>query len=268
MARQDFRDYVTTVKAQFPGKMPRAGKVRKTFEIYTQDRLLLNYRGAIGVKTGWTTKARGTFVGAATRGGRTLVATVLRSEGNDAWRDSADLLTWGFRNAAVAQPVGTLDAVTPGRRGPGRPARPGPSAEPQAAGVAGRGRRRPAVVADRPAGAARRASRCCAAAGPAPSRGYAGAPALPPPPQSREPRRVRTPASPAPTAAPTTTPRTVRVLRDDPSSRRPPAPARSPPGRPPAPARCRRQPGAAACPASPIADGSSEYGWVAVQAAA
>ena len=88
MARQDFRDYVTTVKSQFPGKMPRAGKVRKTFEIYTQDRLLLNYRGAIGVKTGWTTKARGTFVGAATRGGRTLVATVLHSEG-DAWRDSA-----------------------------------------------------------------------------------------------------------------------------------------------------------------------------------
>jgi serine-type D-Ala-D-Ala carboxypeptidase (penicillin-binding protein 5/6) len=35
MARQDFRDYVTTVKAQFPGKMPKPGKVRKTFEIYT-----------------------------------------------------------------------------------------------------------------------------------------------------------------------------------------------------------------------------------------
>ena len=69
----------TTVKAQFPGKMPKRGKARKTFEIYTQDRLLLNYRGAIGVKTGWTTKARGTFVGAATRGGHTLVATVMRT---------------------------------------------------------------------------------------------------------------------------------------------------------------------------------------------
>ena len=110
MAREDVRSYVTTVKSQFPGKMPRAGKARKSFEIYTQDRLLLNYRGAIGVKTGWTTKARGTFVGAATRGGRTLVATVLHSEG-DAWRDSAALLTWGFRNAGSAQPVGTLDAV-------------------------------------------------------------------------------------------------------------------------------------------------------------
>lgn len=110
MAREDFRTYATTVKSQFPGKMPRAGKVRKTYEIYTQDRLLLNYPGAVGVKTGWTTKARGTFVGAATRGGRTLVATVLNTD-FDAWRESAALLTWGFRNGALAEPVGTLNAV-------------------------------------------------------------------------------------------------------------------------------------------------------------
>jgi D-alanyl-D-alanine carboxypeptidase (penicillin-binding protein 5/6) len=117
MARQDFRDYVTTVKAQFPGKMPKPGKVRKTFEIFTQDRLLLNYRGAIGVKTGWTTKARGTFVGAATRGGHTLVATVMHSD-LDSWRDSAALLSWGFHNVALAQPVGTLDATSqPGAKG-------------------------------------------------------------------------------------------------------------------------------------------------------
>ena len=110
MAREDFRAYALTVKSQFPGAMPRAGKARKTYEIYTQDRLLLNYRGAVGIKTGWTTKARGTFVGAATRGGRTLVATVLQSN-QDAWRESAALLTWGFRNAADITPVGTLDAV-------------------------------------------------------------------------------------------------------------------------------------------------------------
>ena len=110
LAREDLRAYASTVKSQFPGKMPRAGKSRKTYEIYTQDRLLLNYRGAIGLKTGWTTKARGTFIGAATRDGRTLVATVLHSEG-DAWRDSAALLTWGFGSAGQAKAVGTLDAV-------------------------------------------------------------------------------------------------------------------------------------------------------------
>lgn len=110
MQREDFRAYVATVKSQFPGAMPKPGKVRKTYEIYTQDRLLLNYRGAIGVKTGWTTKARGTFVGAATRNGRTLVATVLHTD-NDSWREAGALLTWGFRNAGMAEPVGTLDAV-------------------------------------------------------------------------------------------------------------------------------------------------------------
>jgi D-alanyl-D-alanine carboxypeptidase (penicillin-binding protein 5/6) len=130
LAREDVRAYATTVKSQFPGKMPRSGKSRKTYEIYTQDRLLLNYRGAIGLKTGWTTRARGTFIGAATRNGRTLVATVLHSEG-DAWRDSAALLTWGFRSAGLAEPVGTLDAVaddTASGGGSGNQAAQGPQA--------------------------------------------------------------------------------------------------------------------------------------------
>ncbi|MGH8891927.1 MAG: D-alanyl-D-alanine carboxypeptidase family protein [Actinomycetes bacterium] len=116
MARDDFRGYVSTVKSQFPGKMPRGGKARKSYEIYTQDRLLLNYRGAIGVKTGWTTKARGTFVGVATRGGRTLVATVMHTD-FDAWREAAALLTWGFRNAGSVTPVGSLDPVAAAAEG-------------------------------------------------------------------------------------------------------------------------------------------------------
>jgi len=143
MARDDFRAYASTVKSRFPGKMPKRGKARTSFEIHTQDRLLLNYRGAIGVKTGWTTKARGTFVGAATRGGRTLVATILRTEG-DGWREAAALMTWGFRNASLARSVGTLDAVpaTPAADvdaadGPGAPARTAEA--PAAAGGAGGG---------------------------------------------------------------------------------------------------------------------------------
>lgn len=143
MARDDFRAYASTVKSAFPGKMPKRGKARASFEIYTQDRLLLNYRGALGVKTGWTSKARGTFVGAATRGGRTLVATILRTEG-DSWREAAALMTWGFRNAAFTRPVGTLDAVpdTPvadvaAADSPGQPARA--TEAPATAGGAGDG---------------------------------------------------------------------------------------------------------------------------------
>jgi D-alanyl-D-alanine carboxypeptidase (penicillin-binding protein 5/6) len=110
LARQDFRDYVTTVRAQFPGKMPKHGKARKSFAIYTQDRLLLNYHGAIGVKTGWTTKARGTFIGAATRNGHTLVATVLHTK-FASWTESRALLAWGFANIDKARPVGSLNQI-------------------------------------------------------------------------------------------------------------------------------------------------------------
>jgi D-alanyl-D-alanine carboxypeptidase (penicillin-binding protein 5/6) len=110
LARQDFRDYVTTVRARFPGKMPKHEKPRKSFAIYTQDRLLLNYPGAIGVKTGWTTKARGTFIGAATRHGHTLIATVLHTKFSS-WEESRALLSWGFANIDEARPVGSLNQV-------------------------------------------------------------------------------------------------------------------------------------------------------------
>jgi D-alanyl-D-alanine carboxypeptidase (penicillin-binding protein 5/6) len=215
MARQDFRDYVTTVKAQFPGKMAKPGKVRKTFEIYTQDRLLLNYRGAIGVKTGWTTKARGTFVGAATRGGRTLVATVMHSD-VDSWRAAAALLTWGFQNGSLARPVGTLDAAAkPATTSDGKTVAAGPSSQPREAATAGGGRGlswwRATLLLLVAALAALRARVLLLR-----RRGRRRSPLMLPP-QSRVPRRVRIPASPAPTAAPTSTPRTVRVLRDDPT---------------------------------------------------
>jgi D-alanyl-D-alanine carboxypeptidase (penicillin-binding protein 5/6) len=220
LTRQDFRDYVTTVKAQFPGKMPKAGKVRKTFEIFTQDRLLLNYRGAIGVKTGWTTKARGTFVGAATRAGHTLVATVLHSE-QDSWRDSAALLSWGFANRSLARPVGTLDAVP--HAAADAPATPGKQ---QTTG----GQHTSAAAADTSGGGLpwwldavlvlalvvallrarvllRRRSRRQRSAVRRPGEARV--------PQSRAPRRLRTAATPAPTTAPTTAPRTVRILPGD-----------------------------------------------------
>ena len=108
LERADFRAYATTIKSKFPGKMPKKNKRRKSFEIYTQNKLVLNYDGAIGVKNGWTTKARGTFVGAATRGDRTLVAVVMRAK-PPAWEEARALLDWGFANADLVTAVDTLD---------------------------------------------------------------------------------------------------------------------------------------------------------------
>jgi serine-type D-Ala-D-Ala carboxypeptidase (penicillin-binding protein 5/6) len=57
--------------------------------------LLETYRGAIGVKTGYTAAAGNVLVAAAARGGRTVVTVALGSQ--DAAEDSQRLLDYGFR---------------------------------------------------------------------------------------------------------------------------------------------------------------------------
>lgn len=107
LERPDFARYASTVKAQFPDV-----KGRGSHAIYTTNRLLLSgWRGAIGVKTGFTSQAGRTYVGAATRGGRTLIVALMgiREPSEDAARK---LLKWGFANADDVEPVGTL--VEPG----------------------------------------------------------------------------------------------------------------------------------------------------------
>lgn len=103
LKRDDFSRYARTVKAQFPNVK---GKGRHT--IYTTNRMLLNgWRGAIGVKTGFTSKAGRTFVGAAERRGRTLIVALMGI--NESTEDAATkLLSWGFKNADKVDPVGSL----------------------------------------------------------------------------------------------------------------------------------------------------------------
>ncbi|MFJ9754839.1 D-alanyl-D-alanine carboxypeptidase family protein [Streptomyces sp. NPDC101149] len=122
-----FRGYCATRTADFP-----AGG-RKTFQIQNTDRLLTGawglgtYKGIIGVKNGYTSNAGNTFTGAATRGGRTLLATVMHPEpgGNGVYEETAALLDWGFAHAGAAGSVGTL--VPPLSAG-GAKASPSPAA--------------------------------------------------------------------------------------------------------------------------------------------
>jgi D-alanyl-D-alanine carboxypeptidase (penicillin-binding protein 5/6) len=101
-----FRGYVATKRATV------RGPGTSHFAISTHDKLLYNYPGAIGIKNGYTVKARATFVGAATRGGHTLIVTLLRTNPRY-WPEAAALLDWGFAaTAAGATPVGQL--VDPG----------------------------------------------------------------------------------------------------------------------------------------------------------
>lgn len=103
-----FREYVGMKTATFPAKMPKPGKGRKRFKIYSQDRLLmLNYPGMIGGKTGYTSKAGRTFVGAARRGDTELIISFMRT-GLGVEEAGRKLLDWGFENAGLLTPMSTL----------------------------------------------------------------------------------------------------------------------------------------------------------------
>ncbi|MYS22706.1 D-alanyl-D-alanine carboxypeptidase [Streptomyces sp. SID4948] len=118
----DFREYCSTVNAQFPGdykktKQGKPTKVRSSFAISNTNRLLSGdydlsrYPGIAGVKNGNTTNAGATFTGVAQRGGRTLLVTVMNPSGtehDEVYREGASLLNWGFAAAPAVQPVGTL----------------------------------------------------------------------------------------------------------------------------------------------------------------
>jgi D-alanyl-D-alanine carboxypeptidase len=66
-----------------------------------RSRFLLGYRGAVGVKTGFTDDAGHCLAAAATRGGRTLLAVVLHSPDNAG--DAGRMLDWGFGRGRAAR---------------------------------------------------------------------------------------------------------------------------------------------------------------------
>ncbi|WP_369803607.1 D-alanyl-D-alanine carboxypeptidase family protein [Mycobacterium sp. NAZ190054] len=98
-----FTDIVATRSSNFPGR-DGAG-----YPIENDNKLLANYPGALGGKTGFTDDAGQTFVGAAARDGRRLVAVLLRGTRQPIapWEQAARLLDYGFA-VAPGTKVGTL----------------------------------------------------------------------------------------------------------------------------------------------------------------
>jgi len=127
-----FRDYIGTVSYKFPA--PRTKKQRKKhkpggYMIYNHDRLLTQYKGGIGVKNGYTTKAMGTFVGAAKRGGHTILISLMHS--NPAfWDDAKEMLTWGFTARSKVRPVGTLVGPAPAASASPKASKPATTSSP------------------------------------------------------------------------------------------------------------------------------------------
>jgi D-alanyl-D-alanine carboxypeptidase (penicillin-binding protein 5/6) len=124
-AREDFRRIDATPTAQIPAQtvtLPNGNrKSYPGYQIQNDNKLLTTYRGALGGKTGFTDVARHTYVGAAERGGRSLVVTLMRGEQKPQRirEQAAALLDWGFATAPGTTPVGhlgTLPAPEPVQR--------------------------------------------------------------------------------------------------------------------------------------------------------
>lgn len=110
MQLPDFRAYVSTKRTTINGKAGRP------LPLASHNKVLWNYDGGIGIKNGYTRHAGGTFVGAATRGGRSVIVTVMKAQPR-VWPEVASLLDWGFAaERAGATPLGRLPDP-PGTRG-------------------------------------------------------------------------------------------------------------------------------------------------------
>jgi D-alanyl-D-alanine carboxypeptidase (penicillin-binding protein 5/6) len=110
MKLPDFRRYVINKRASVPGGKAPDGKARPGFKIASHNQLLFNYRGTIGIKTGYTIAAKHTLIAAATRGGKTYIVTSMDSP-KVSWRPTAALLNWAFAHGSSVTPVGQLVAA-------------------------------------------------------------------------------------------------------------------------------------------------------------
>ncbi|HEX9030593.1 MAG TPA: D-alanyl-D-alanine carboxypeptidase [Streptosporangiaceae bacterium] len=97
-----FMTYDSTLTATFPVR--RHEKV----PMLNQDYLLTRYRGGIGGKIGWTTRAEATYIGLARRHGVTLIVTILHATPLTEIASAERLLDWGFAMSGKVRPVGVL----------------------------------------------------------------------------------------------------------------------------------------------------------------
>ncbi len=101
-----FRALLSVKKSAFP--MGGASEQIETLDPLAQE----NYPGLIGGKTGYTSNAGRTYVGAAQQGNRTLIISMMNYT-ESTKRAATKLMNWGFTNAATLTPVEQFPAPDP-----------------------------------------------------------------------------------------------------------------------------------------------------------
>lgn len=112
----------SSVKSISPGK--KKSQVR-LISVRNHNRLLWNFNGAIGGKTGYTHAAQKCFVGAVERNGVMLIVSLLGAR--DLWGDTKRLLEYGFDNYEMLKTAAQTSARAPSA---GRTLRGGKSVRP------------------------------------------------------------------------------------------------------------------------------------------
>jgi D-alanyl-D-alanine carboxypeptidase (penicillin-binding protein 5/6) len=108
MKNATFREIVQTKISSVSSRtLVRKRPVARRISVRNHNRLLWNFDGAIGGKTGYTLAAQKCFVGAVQRNGVTLIVSILGSR--DQWGDTRKLLEYGFDNYQALK-AGTLAA--------------------------------------------------------------------------------------------------------------------------------------------------------------
>mgnify|MGYP000843551360 CR=1 FL=1 len=91
MQNETFREIVKMKVYDWEGQAWQTRLINK-------NEMLWSYKGANGIKTGYTKEAKCTIVASAARDGQEFIAVVLGSVGNNTWTDAEKVLDYGFAN--------------------------------------------------------------------------------------------------------------------------------------------------------------------------
>ena len=108
MNNKKFREIVSTKKQIIHWEVP--ARQQKLAE--NTNKLLANYNGMNGIKTGWTKAAGGCLAASAKRNGVELIAIVMQTpEPDDRFADASKLLDYGFKQVKMVKGI-TKDRIS------------------------------------------------------------------------------------------------------------------------------------------------------------